>query len=257
MSDTFIRAETKGHVGVVRLDRPAKRNALSRTMLDQLVEALQRLDADPAVRAIVVAGHEKAFAAGADIGALAEAGPVELYISGFSEKWDQVAAVATPLIAAVSGYALGGGLELALICDIVIADRSAVFGLPETVIGIIPGAGGTQRLVRSVGKSMAMEMILAGRRLDADEALRAGLVSTVAETGTLLAYAEAMAERIARSGPLAVALAKSAVLASFDQPLSSGIRYERVLSALLSASQDRGEGLRAFQAKREPVFRGI
>lgn len=256
MSAGSIRTDVRGAIGLVLLDRAAKRNALDRPMLDDLVEALRAFDADPSVRAIVISGHDKAFAAGADIGALAGAGPIDLYTSGFSEKWDEVAAVATPIIAAISGYALGGGLELALTCDIVVADRSAVLGCPETGIGTIPGAGGTQRLVRAVGKSLAMEMILAGRRIDADEALRAGLVSTVAEIGSARATAEAIAQRIAGAGPLAVAVAKSAVLASFETTLSAGLRQERALSALLAASADRSEGIRAFRAKDTPDFQG-
>ncbi len=256
MTEGSVRSEARGAVGLVTLDRPAKRNALDRPMLDGLVAALRAFDADPAVRAVVIAGDERAFAAGADIGALGDADPIALYTSGFSEKWDEVAAITTPLVAAVSGYALGGGLELALICDIVVADRSAVLGLPEAQIGTIPGAGGTQRLVRAVGKSMAMEMILAGRRLDADEALRAGLVSTVAEAGGARAAAEAIAGSIARAAPLAVTGAKAAILASFETGLGAGIRYERTLSALLAASADRNEGLRAFKARAVPRFEG-
>jgi enoyl-CoA hydratase len=171
--------------------------------------------------------------------------------------WDDVAAIAKPLIAAVSGYALGGGLELALICDIVVADRTAIFGMPEAGIGTIPGAGGTQRLVRAVGKSMAMEMILAGRRLDAHEALSFGLVSTVASEGQgSEAAAFGIAERIATAAPLAVSMAKSAVLESYETTLAAGIRYERSLSALITASDDRAEGVRAFAAKKLPVFKG-
>ena len=181
MSDPTVLSRRDGPVGRVILHRPAKLNALDRTMLEGLVGALRRHDDDPDVRVVILSGTARAFAAGADIGTLGEVGAMELYRSGFSEHWDAVAAIRTPIIAAVSGYVLGGGLELALTCDVVMCERSAVFGFPETAIGTIPGAGGTQRLVHAVGKSMAMEMILAGRRLDADEARAAGLVSTISE----------------------------------------------------------------------------
>jgi enoyl-CoA hydratase len=257
MTAPLVTLEIHGAVAHLRLNRPEKRNALNTEMLDGMLSSLKACDADPAVRAIVLSGSERGFAAGADIGALAAAGAIELYGSGFSEKWDEVASISKPLIAAISSYALGGGLELALICDIVVADRSAVFGLPETAIGIIPGAGGTQRLVRVVGKSMAMEMILAGRRLDADEALSRGLISTLAQEGeTVEACALAIAERIGQGGPLAVAMAKAAVLQSFETTLAAGIRFERSLSALIAASKDRAEGMRAFAQKEAPRFTG-
>lgn len=257
MTELLIHTELQGPIALIKLNRPAKRNALNRAMLSQLVQTLRECDADPGVRAIVISGSEQAFAAGADIGALAAANPIELYTSGFSDMWDDVAAIAKPLVAAVSGYALGGGLELALICDIVVADRTAIFGMPEAGIGTIPGAGGTQRLVRAVGKSMAMEMILAGRRLDANEALSFGLVSTVANADqSSEAVALGIAERIAAAAPLAVSMAKSAVLESYETTLAAGIRYERSLSALIAASDDRAEGVRAFAAKERPAFQG-
>jgi enoyl-CoA hydratase len=257
MTELLVRTELQGPIALVKLDRPAKRNALNRAMLTELLCTLRECDADPGVRAIVISGGEQAFAAGADIGVLAAANAIELYTSGFSEMWDDVAAIAKPLIAAVSGYTLGGGLELVLICDIVVADQTAIFGMPETGIGTIPGAGGTQRLVRAVGKSMAMEMILAGRRLDANEALSFGLVSTVASAGqNTEAVAFGIAERIAAAAPLAVSMAKSAVLESYETTLTAGIRYERSLSALIAASDDRAEGIRAFAAKEQPVFKG-
>jgi len=257
MTELLVRVERRGPVALVKLDRPAKRNALNRAMLTDLVRTLRECDDDPDIRAIVISGSEQAFAAGADIEALAAANAIELYTSGFSEMWDDVAAIAKPLVAAVSGYTLGGGLELALICDIVVADRTAIFGMPEAGIGTIPGAGGTQRLVRAVGKSMAMEMILAGRRITADEALSFGLVSTVANDGQgSEAAAFGIAERIAAAAPLAVSMAKSAVLESYETTLAAGIRYERSLSALIAASDDRAEGVRAFAAKERPVFKG-
>ncbi|MBN8954439.1 MULTISPECIES: enoyl-CoA hydratase-related protein [unclassified Rhizobium] len=257
MTNSLVRTEKQRGVAHVILDRPAKRNALNAEMLTELVSTLRDCQADPSVRAIVISGSERGFAAGADIGTLASANPIELYTSGFSEKWDEVAAISKPLIAAISSYALGGGLELALICDIVVADETALFGMPEATIGIIPGAGGTQRLVRAIGKSMAMEMILAGRRLDAREAKACGLISSIAADGRPIAdHALEIAERIAQAAPLAVTMAKAAILESFEAPLSAGIRFERSLSALITASDDRAEGMRAFAAKEPPLFTG-
>lgn len=257
MTTSLIRTTKYDGFAHVVLDRPDKRNALNAEMLTELVNVLRDCELDPAVRAIVISGSERGFAAGADIGALASANPIGLFTSGFSEKWDQVAAITKPLIAAISSYALGGGLELALICDIIVADETAVFGLPEAAIGTIPGAGGTQRLVRVVGKSMAMEMILAGRRLNAEEAQSCGLVSSIAADGQPVeGHALEIAKRIAQAAPLAVKMAKSAVLASFETPLSAGIQYERSLSALIAASEDRAEGMRAFAMKEQPHFTG-
>ncbi|MBZ7924924.1 enoyl-CoA hydratase/isomerase family protein [Ensifer adhaerens] len=255
-ANSVVRVTQSGHVGHITLNRPEKRNALSREMLERLVATLRAFDGDPDIRSVVISGDARAFAAGADIGTLAEAGPVELYGSGFSELWDEVATISKPLVAAVSGYALGGGLELVLICDIVVCDESAVFGMPEAAIGTVPGAGGTQRLVRVVGKTLAMEMILAGRRLNASEALARGLVSTVTAAGQVEAQALAIADKIATNGPVAVKLAKQAVLQSYETPLTAGVRFERSLSALLAASEDRAEGMRAFGEKRKPVFTG-
>lgn len=239
---------------MVTLNRPQKYNALTGEMLDELLGALTELDGRPDVRAIVLLGSPRAFSAGADTGTLASASATTLWRSGFSEKWDRVAGIETPLIAAVSGYALGGGLELALLCDIIIADQSAVFGLPESHIGIIPGAGGTQRLVRAVGKSLAMDMLLSGRRIDAQEALRAGLVSRV--TDSLEEQALVLANQVAKAAPLAAMMIKKAVAASYEMPLSAGVAYERSLSALIADSEDRATGLTAFKAKQSPEFKG-
>ncbi|WP_213716055.1 enoyl-CoA hydratase-related protein [Cedecea lapagei] len=252
MSD--ILSHVDGAIAVVTLNRPQKYNALTAEMLDELLGVLTELDGRPDVRAIVLLGSPKAFSAGADTGTLASASATTLWRSGFSEKWDQVASIETPLIAAVSGYALGGGLELALLCDIIIADSSAVFGLPESHIGIIPGAGGTQRLVRAVGKSLAMDMLLSGRRIDAQEALRAGLVSRV--TDSLEEQALALATQVAKAAPLAAMMIKKAVAASYEMPLSAGVAYERSLSALIADSEDRAAGLAAFKNKQSPEFKG-
>ncbi|VEB97160.1 Probable enoyl-CoA hydratase echA8 [Cedecea lapagei] len=252
MSDILSRID--GAVAVVTLNRPQKYNALTAEMLDELVTTLRELDGRADIRAIVLAGSPKAFCAGADTGTLASASATTLWRSGFSEKWDRVAEIETPLIAAVSGYALGGGLELALLCDIIIADQSAVFGLPESHIGIIPGAGGTQRLVRVVGKSLAMDMLLSGRRIDAQEALQAGLVSRV--TDSLEEQALALAYQVAKAAPLAAAMIKKAVAASYEMPLGAGVAYERSLSALIADSEDRAIGLAAFKNKQSPEFKG-
>lgn len=252
MSDILSRVD--GAIAVVTLNRPQKYNALTAEMLDELVSTLKELDGRADVRAIVLFGSPKAFSAGADTGTLASASATTLWRSGFSEKWDRVAEIETPLIAAVSGYALGGGLELALLCDMIIADSSAVFGLPESHIGIIPGAGGTQRLVRAVGKSLAMDMLLSGRRIDAQEALRAGLVSRV--TDSLEEQALTLANQVAKAAPLAAMMIKKAVAASYEMPLSAGVAYERSLSALIADSEDRATGLAAFKNKQSPEFKG-
>lgn len=251
-----ITLEQDGAVAVVTLDRPEKRNALSRELLEQLVDTLRALDRDATTRAVVIQGDERAFAAGADLGALGDAGAIELHTSGFSELWDDIAAIRLPLVASVAGYALGGGLELALICDVVVAAENAQFGFPETSIGIIPGAGGTQRVVRAVGKPMAMDLLLTGRRLSAAEALASGLVSRVVPLVDLGQESRSVAERIAAGAPLATRMAKHAVLTAFDAPLSVGIAHERALSALIAASDDRDEGMRAFRDRDAPRFEG-
>ncbi|WP_279052086.1 enoyl-CoA hydratase-related protein [Cedecea davisae] len=254
MSDILCRLE--GAVAVVTLNRPQKYNALTADMLDELVSTLKQLDGQPGVRAIVLLGSPKAFSAGADTGTLASASATELWRSGFSEKWDRVGEIEKPLIAAVSGYALGGGLELALLCDIIIADETAQFGLPESHIGIIPGAGGKQRLVRAVGKSLAMEMLLGGRRINAREAIQAGLVSRIVASEELEQQALALAGQVAKAAPLAAVMIKKAVAASYEMPLSAGVAYERVLSALIADSEDRTAGLEAFKNKQRPEFKG-
>lgn len=251
-----ITLEQDGAVAVITLNRPEKRNALSRDLLLQLVDTLRMLDRDETTRAVVLQGDERAFAAGADLGSLGDAGAIELYTSGFSELWDDVAAIRLPLVASVAGYALGGGLELALICDVVIAADNAQFGFPETSIGIVPGAGGTQRIVRAIGKPMAMDLLLTGRRLTAAEALGSGLVSRVVPLADLTKESRMIADRIAAAGPLATRMAKHAVLTAFDAPLTVGVAHERALSALIAASADRNEGLRAFRARDVADFEG-
>ncbi len=247
------RAES---MATVTLNRPEQLNALSSELMSELVSALQELDADPAVRCIVVAGSERAFAAGADIGELASMSAVEMYVASSVDAWDAVRAVRTPLVAAVSGFCLGGGCELAMLCDLIVASETAVFGQPETGLGIIPGAGGTQRLTRAVGKALAMDVILSGRRLTAREALAAGLVARVVAKEAWLAEAERVAAEIASKGPVANRLAKDAVVRADESPLALGVDYERRLLYLAFSSDDAREGLTAFVEKRPPRFEG-
>ncbi|HEY8346904.1 MAG TPA: enoyl-CoA hydratase-related protein [Symbiobacteriaceae bacterium] len=243
-------------VGRIQLNRPQALNALNSQLMGELVDALQHLDQDPAIRCLVIHGNERAFAAGADIREMAGQGAIEMYQKDFISLWDAVYRVKKPIIAAVSGYALGGGCELAMACDIIIASETARFGQPEINIGVLPGAGGTQRLTRAVGKSLAMEMILTGRMLTAQEALAAGLVSRVVPPEFYLEEALKVARDIAAKSPVAVQMAKEAVLSAFESPLSEGLRLERRLFYMAFASQDQKEGMQAFLEKRTPVFQG-
>ena len=238
------------------MSRPKALNALSDELMDALLAAVRELDADDAVRCIVVGGSERAFAAGADIAELARTSPVELYESRRIERWDELRALRTPLVAAVSGFCLGGGCELALACDLIVASETARFGQPETGLGLIPGAGGTQRLTRAVGKAVAMDVILSGRFLSAREALAAGLVARVVMREAWLDEAKRVARDIAAKGPVATRLAKDAVDRAYEGPLSLGVDYERRLLALALASEDAREGLTAFLEKREPDWKG-
>ncbi len=224
--------------------------------MDALVAALAELDADREVRAIVLGGGERAVAAGADVGELAAGTPVSLYESRRLERWEEIRGVRTPLVAAVSGFCLGGGCELAMLCDLIVASETARFGQPEINLGVIPGAGGTQRLTRAVGKAVAMDMILTGRMLSAREALSFGLVARVVAREAWLAEAKRVAAEIAAKGPVAVRLAKEAVDAAFEAPLAAGVELERRSFYLARASEDAGEGLSAFLEKRPPDFKG-
>jgi enoyl-CoA hydratase len=220
------------------------------------VSALAELDRDEGVRAIVLGGSGRAFAAGADIGELAQASAIDLYYQRRIERWDAIRGLWTPLIAAVSGYCLGGGCELAMACDLIVASESAQFGQPETGLGIIPGAGGTQRLTRAVGKALAMDVILSGRRLSADEALAAGLVARVVPQEAWLEEAKALAREIAEKGPVGTRLAKESVDRAFETTLTAGLEAERRALYLAFASEDAKEGLTAFTEKRKPEFKG-
>ncbi len=257
----FIRLDlpVDGHAGValVTLDRPDARNALSFALLAELADTLERLDADPACRAIVLTGSgDKAFAAGADIVELADQTPERLAAEGHFTAWDRIAAIGLPIIAAVRGYALGGGCELAMSCDMIVAGDDARFGQPEIKIGVMPGAGGTQRLTRAVGTALAMELILTGRLLDAAEAKSAGLVTSVVPAAEAVTAALALGDTIASMPPLAVRAAKQAVLAAAERPLSDGLRDERAAFFALFGTADQREGMRAFMDKRSPIWTG-
>ena len=251
-----VLTETQGAVGVATLNRPDARNALSPEVFQELAAALEAWDADPEVRCIVIAGSDEWFAAGADIKDMASRGFQDMLDTPSTGFWPRLAAVRTPLIAAVSGYALGGGCELALACDMIVASERAEFGQPEILLGIIPGGGGTQRLARVLGKQRAMELILTGRRISALEAEEMGLVNKVSKAREWLTDALELAAVIARRPPLAVRLAKQAVLAADEMTLAGGLAQERRLFELAMATEDRVEGMQAFLEKRKPEFRG-
>ncbi len=253
---SVVLVEREDAVGVVLMNRPEALNALSAELMDAVVAALQELDDDVAVRCIVIGGNERAFAAGADIGQLAAATPIELYENRRVGRFDAIRALRTPLVAAVSGYCLGGGCELAMACDLIVASETAQFGQPEINLGVLPGAGGTQRLTRAVGKSLAMDVILTGRFLSAQEALQAGLVARVVAREAWLDEAKRVAREIASKSPVSVRLAKEAVDQAFESPLASGIEFERRAFYLARASEDATEGLTAFVEKRKPDFKG-
>jgi enoyl-CoA hydratase len=251
-----VLIEREEPVAVVRLNRPEQRNALSSQLMGELVGALENLDADETIRCIVLTGDEKAFAAGADIRELSDATHFELYFGGRIDKWDAIRKIRTPIVAAVSGYCLGGGCELAMACDLIIASETAQFGQPETNLAVLPGAGGTQRLTRAIGKSKAMDVILSGRFLSAQEAEQAGLVARVVPQETWLEEAKGVATAIAEKSPVGVRLAKEAVNQAFETSLASGLDAERKAFHLALSSEDAQEGLRAFLEKRKPDFRG-
>jgi enoyl-CoA hydratase len=255
MADNIL-VETRGRVGLVRLNRPKQMNALNDALMNELGEALVRLDGDEAIGAIVLTGGDKAFAAGADIGAMKDWGYMDVYKTGFiTRNWEGLKSVRKPVIAAVAGYALGGGCELAMMCDIIVAADTAKFGQPEIKLGVIPGAGGTQRLPRAMGKAKAMDLVLTGRTMDAREAERAGLVSRVVAADSLLDEALAVAAQIAEFSLPSVMMAKEAVNRAYEAPLSEGILFERRLFHALFATEDQKEGMAAFVEKRKPNFK--
>jgi enoyl-CoA hydratase len=252
----LVLVEREEPIAVVLLNRPDVLNALNEEVMAELVAALVKLDDDESVRCVVLGGSERAFAAGADIGEMADAGAIDMYHARRIDKWDAIRRLRTPVVAAVSGFCLGGGNELAMACDLIVASETAKFGQPETSLGIIPGAGGTQRLTRAVGKAKAMDVILSGRFLDADEAERAGLVARVVAREAWLEEAKRVAREIASKGPVAQRLAKEAVNRAYDATLEVGLDLERRSLYLAFASEDAREGLSAFVEKRKPDFKG-
>jgi enoyl-CoA hydratase len=241
---------------LIRLNRPKQLNALNAATMDALCDALEALDADDEIRAIVVTGNDRAFAAGADIGEMAGATPIDMLLSNRIGQWDRVRRVKKPVIAAVNGWCLGGGCELAMALDLIVAGEGAKFGQPEIGIGVMPGAGGTQRLTRAIGKSKAMAMILTGEPITAEEAERAGLVARVVVDELVVEDALGLAAKIATKSPIALRLAKEAVNAAAELPLTDGLAHERRLFYLLFASDDQKEGMAAFLEKRAPDFTG-
>ena len=256
MSYEFILVDREPPIATVRLNRPQVLNALSPDLIAELIDALQALDKDPEVGAIVLTGNERAFAAGADIGRMAESTVVEQIERDQFAVWDKIRRVKKPIIAAVSGWCLGGGNETAMMCDMIIASETARFGQPEISIGIIPGAGGTQRLTQAVGKARAMELVLTGRQFTAEEALAMGLINRVVPVEVYLEEAQALAREIASKPPIAVQMGKASVNAVFDDYLDRGLMTERRNFYMLFATEDQKEGMRAFVEKRKPVWKG-
>ena len=256
MTYTTILTETRGRVGIVTLNRPKAMNAFNLQMLGELFDALDGFEKDQSVGAIIVTGNEKAFAAGADIKEMAESSYVEMLTSGHVQIWDRIRSINKPVIAAVSGWALGGGCEFVLSCDMVVASESAKFGQPEITIGVIPGAGGTQRLARLVGKHLAMEMTINNRTLTAQEALQLGLANRVVPVEGYLDAAVAFADEIASRAPIAVRMAKDSVNAAFETTLTEGLAVEKRNFYPLFATEDQKEGMRAFVEKRKAEWKG-
>ena len=257
MSDyQHILVERNEQIGVVTLNRPKELNALNFSLVGELVDVLEELDRDQTIRCIVITGAgEKAFAAGADIKEMSDKSPIDMMLGRF-EAWERVRRIRTPMIAAVGGYALGGGCELAMHCDMIVASENARFGQPEILLGVIPGAGGTQRLARTLGKYRAMEMVLTGAQISAQEMANHGLVNRVVPKGEHLSEAMKLAQTIVAQAPIAIRLAKESVLAAFETSLEEGLAVERKNFCLLFATEDMREGMRAFMEKRKAAFQG-
>ncbi len=251
-----ILVETRGRVGIVTLNRPSALNALNNALSEEVLAAMRAFDADPGVGAMVLTGSEKAFAAGADIREMQQKAFVDLFQDNYFGAWDEVARIRKPIIAAVSGFALGGGCEVAMLCDFIIAGENAKFGQPEIKLGILPGIGGSQRLTRLVGKSLAMDMVLTGRMIDAQEAKASGLVARVVPVAEVLSTAIEAAETIAGYSLPAVMLAKSAVNRAEELALTEGVAHERKLFQAAFATEGQKEGMAAFVEKRPPAFSG-
>jgi len=252
----YVLSTTDGPVGVVTLNRPRQLNALAGPLMAELVDALEHHDSDPAIKAIVVTGGPTVFAAGADIKEMADASAADMLLRNNIGLWDRARRITKPLIAAVAGYALGGGCELAMLCDIIIAAENARFGQPEINIGLIPGAGGTQRLTRAVGKYLATDLILTGRMLGAEEALQRGLAARVVPQELIVEEAVRLGKELAQRAPISVRLAKEAITRAAEGRVDDGIEFERKAFYLLFATQDSHEGMHAFIDKRQPAYEG-
>ena len=252
----LVERQDEQRTALVRLNRPKQLNALNGQVMDALCDALEELDRDEGVRAMVVTGNERAFAAGADIGEMADATPIDMLRTNRIAQWDRVRRISKPVIAAVNGWCLGGGCELAMALDLILAGEGAKFGQPEIGIGVIPGAGGTQRLTRAIGKSRAMEMVLTGEPMGAREAEQRGLVARVVPDELVVEDALSLAATIATKSPVALRLAKEAVNAAYEMNLTDALAHERRLFYLTFASEDQKEGMAAFLEKRQPEFKG-
>ncbi|MFN0305223.1 MAG: enoyl-CoA hydratase [Burkholderiales bacterium] len=258
MAYEYLLVETRGKVGLVQINRPKQLNALNDALMNELCDALGAFDSDPGIGAIVITGNEKAFAAGADIAAMKDWSFMDVYKSEYiTRNWDRIRSVRKPIIAAVAGFALGGGCELAMMCDIVIAAANARFGQPEIKLGIIPGAGGTQRLPRAVSKAKAMDLVLTGRMMDAEEAERAGLVSRIVPADKLMEEAIGAAAAISEFSLPSVMMAKECVNRAYEGGLGEGILFERRMFHALFATADQKEGMSAFIEKRKPAFKNV
>jgi enoyl-CoA hydratase len=252
-----IIVETKGRVGIIRLNRPQALNALNRALIADLMQAIAAFEADGNIGCMLITGSEKAFAAGADIKEMADKTFIEAYLENFCATWDDAARARKPIVAAVAGFALGGGCELAMQCDLIIAADTAKFGQPEIKLGVIPGIGGTQRLTRAVGKAKAMDLILTGRMMDAAEAERSGLVARVVPAANLMDEAMKVADTIATMSLPSVLAAKEAVNTAFESSLAEGVRFERRIFHSLFATEDQKEGMKAFVEKRKPEWKNM
>lgn len=256
MDFTTILTSITGRAGLIQLNRPQQLNALNAAVMEEVVIALEAFDQNDDIGCLVITGSERAFAAGADIKEMAEATAVDMLLRDSIKRWDRIRQIKKPVIAAVSGYCLGGGCELAMTCDLILASESAQFGQPEVNLGVMPGAGGTQRLTRAIGKSKAMELVLTGRTMSAREAEQLGLVARVVPVEAYLDEALKLANEIAARPPLALRLAKEAINKAFETSLGDGLDYERRLFYLLFATADQKEGMRAFVEKRPPHWQG-
>ncbi len=255
MSYQNIVVESKGRVGIIRLNRPQALNALNRELMSELVQAIDAYEADDAIGCLLITGSDKAFAAGADIKEMADKTFIEVFLGNFAGSWDRAAHARKPIVAAVAGFALGGGCELAMHCDIIIAADTAKFGQPEIKLGVIPGIGGTQRLTRAVGKAKAMDLILTGRMMDAAEAEKSGLVARVVPAASLMEEAMKVADTIATMSLPAVLAGKEAINRAFEGALAEGVLFERRVFHALFATEDQKEGMKAFVEKRKPAWK--